>query len=149
MSGLEEGLHLPRKGKLRRILEKGISTEGWGGDAEKQTPAQGCHQPFFSARVTPGDKWLWQRPPCTWGHRDGGPGSKDDLTPNRLLTGRGSQTPLLPASSPHPRGHRRGRQPRGNPARTGLKAEVKWSPGKMMRKQGEAWVGRTASYKGG
>lgn len=108
VNGLQEELHLPRKGRLRWILEKGISTEGWGGDAEKQVPPQGCHQPFFSARVTQGDKRLWQRPRCTWGHRDGGPGSKEDLILNRLLTGRGSQTPPPPASSPHPRGHRWG-----------------------------------------
>lgn len=55
----------------------------------------------------------------------------DDPVLNCLPAGQGSQTPLLPASSPHPKGHRWREAATREP---GWEAEAKCSPGQLTRK---------------
>lgn len=55
----------------------------------------------------------------------------DDPVLNCLPAGQGSQTPLLPASSPHPKGHRWREAATREP---GWETEMKCSPGQLTRK---------------
>ena len=60
----------------------------------------------------------------------------DDPVLNCLPAGQGSQTPLLPASSPNPKGHRWGEAATREPCPhwLGGRGEVQPSPGQLTRK---------------